>query len=348
MRCIYCLREDVPFEGKEHVMSQFLGTFSPDNLILKEVCDRCNSKVISKLETIFKEDSVEGFVAAQYQLRTSSSIRFRNKRLKFSKRVSGNQRIFDSIFPTIDPATGKAIPTPQIVIEGKNGKIQILFLKGIKDFKRFAKKINWTGVQGATISIFGQGSEVGELIQELRNRGVNYKENENENLELNEDGGIECEFSGTIDRDIERFICKLAFNYFAYCAINSGLTEVIYENTFNEIRDFVIKDEGRKLVIVKNNGLSAKGYEDRDRIPFHFIGLKAHQGKIMAEVSIFGHLKYVVEVGKYPFKTGNANSFGLGHIFNVLNKSFHRADIAKYGMGNNQFSLFSNIAGIYT
>src|SRR5690606_12719954 len=117
---------------------------------------------------------------------------------------------------------------PQIVLHGKNGKTQILFLKGVSDFKNFANRINWTGVRGATISIFGHGPEVSELIRELRSRGIDYHENKCEHFELNEDGVIECEVRGTIDRTIERFICKLAFNYFAFCALHSGLAEVIY------------------------------------------------------------------------------------------------------------------------
>lgn len=136
MRCIYCLKTDGTFSGREHVIPQFLGTFTPKNLLLKPVCNGCNSIVFSKFETVFKEDSVEGLIAAQFRLRNDSSIRFRNERMKINKRISGEQRIFDETFPFLDPVTGRAIPVPHVIIEGKNGKTLILLLKGITERRK--------------------------------------------------------------------------------------------------------------------------------------------------------------------------------------------------------------------
>lgn len=143
-RCIYCMRADRPFKGEEHVVSQLLGRFNPD-LFLKVVCDICNSKTISKLETIFKEDSMEGLIAAQYRCKTSSSIRFRNHRLKANFRVSGKESMFSHIFPCIDAETGQVVLVPHIFVEGRNGKKQVLFLKGVQDAKNFEERIGWTG-----------------------------------------------------------------------------------------------------------------------------------------------------------------------------------------------------------
>jgi len=347
MRCIYCLQSDRPFNGKEHVIPQSLGTFTPISLILVEVCDRCNND-FSKLETFFKEDSVEGFIAAQYQFRNDSSIRFRRDRLKFTSRIRGDQRIFDQMFPTLAPETGKAIPTPQVVIHGKNGYSQVIFMKGLKDAKGFANRIKWTGGERASISIFAMGEEgASELISELRKRGINYKELQHERLHLTSDGQFDCEFEGRMDSAIMQVIAKIALNYFAFCTIKSGLQDILYEEDFESIRNFVNTGTGKNLVIATRYSISIKGQEHRAHIPFHFIRVYQQNNRLNTEVTLFGHLRYVVDLGPYPFRTGNQNAFGFGHQFDLVKKTFHREDPAHYCLGaSSQFNIFSNIAGI--
>ncbi|RTL37261.1 MAG: hypothetical protein EKK48_24475 [Candidatus Melainabacteria bacterium] len=328
-------------------MPQSMGTFTPKSLILIEVCDACNN-TFSKLETFFKEDSLEGFIAAQYQFRRDSSIRFRRDRLTFKNRMTGEQRVFDDMFPTLDPETGNAIPTPQVVIHGKNGYSQVLFLKGLKDAKGFANRINWTGEERESICVFAKGDEqLGELIAELRNRGIDYKELQQERLDLNCDGHFDCEFEGRLDREIMRVIAKIAFNYFAYCTIKSGLYDILYEDEFRAIRDFILSDSGKTPVVATRYSIAMKGQEHRSHIPFHFIRVSEQRGRIVAEVALFGHMKYVVELAKYPFRTASPSSFGLGHVFDLVKKTFYRADPVPFCLSNtSEFNIFSNVAGI--
>ncbi|MBI5173324.1 MAG: hypothetical protein HY986_10575 [Candidatus Melainabacteria bacterium] len=347
MRCIYCHQADSPSHGREHVIPQSLGTFTPSSLILEDVCDLCNN-VFSKLETIFKEDSVEGFIAAQYQFRSDSSIRFRRDRMKFRNRITGEQRIFDDMFPTLDPETGNAIPTPQVVIHGKNGYSQVIFVKGLKDAKGFAKRIRWTGEERASIRIFAKGDEqLGELISELRNRGLDYKELQQERLELQCDGQFDCEFDGRLDREVMRVIAKIAFNYFAYCAIKSGFLNLLFEDEFRSIRDFVLLDSGKNPVVATKYSVGMKGQEHRPHIPFHFIRVSERRGRIVAELALFGHMKYVVDLAAYPFRTVSPSAFGFGHQFDLVKKTFYREDPAQFCLGNSSdFNIFSNVAGI--
>ncbi len=347
MRCIYCLRSDRPFNGREHVIPQSLGTFTPTSLILLEVCDTCNNG-FSKLETFFKEDSVEGFIAAQYQFRNDSSIRFRKDRMKFKNRITGEQRIFDQMFPTLDPETGKAIPAPQIVIEGKNGHCQMIFLKGVRDAKGFADRIKWTGAERSSISIFAHGEDgVGELISELRKRGINYQQSNQELLELNSDGVFDCEFEGRLDQNIMRIIAKIAFNYFAFCTIKSGLGEILYHEDYESIRDFIRSRSESNPVTVTNHGVAMKGHEDRPHIPFHIVRVFESNNRILAEMSLVGHLRYIVNLSVYPFRTGNRRSFGFGHQFDLVKKVFYREDRARYCLGStSEFNIFSNMAGV--
>jgi len=329
------------------VVPQSLGTFTPKTLILKEVCDGCNNG-FSKLETFFKEDSVEGFIAAQYQFRGDSSIRFRRDRMKFKNRITGEQRIFDDMFPTLDPETGNALPTPQIVIHGKNGYSQVLLLKGVKDAKGFANRISWTGEERESIFIFAKGDEqLGELISELRGRGIDYKELHQERLDINCDGHFDCEFEGRLDREIMRVVAKVAFNYFAFCAIQSGFYDILYEDEFRPIREFILLDSGKVPVVATRYSVAMKGQEHRPHIPFHFIRVSERRGRIVAELAFFGHMKYVVDLAAYPFRTVSPSSFGFGHQFDLIKKTFYREDPAQFCLGNNsEFNIFSNTAGI--
>lgn len=343
-KCIYCLRQDTSFQGREHVIPQFLGTFPGNSLLLKSVCDGCNSG-FSKLESIFKEDSIEGFIASQYQIRDDSSIRFRKDRMKF-RRVSGDQQsVFNSIFPFIEPSTGLTKAISQIVFDGSNGKSIVFLPKGFNDAKRFAKKLNWTGQGSPRIHIFAKGEEaIVEIISMLHQRGITYRQIASEQFSSTKQDFADFEFEARIDITIKRVIAKIAFNYFALSAIESGLQDCLYESNFDTIREMALGKNPSNIVEVLNEGLCVTGFENRAHIPFHLIRIFESQNSIWSELSLFGHLRYRVRIGSYQFLTCDGRAFGAGHQFNLLTRTFHREDIARYCIASpSEFSLFSNV-----
>ena len=84
MECLYCRSQSI--FNKEHVIPQFLGTFEPINPTLKTkdklVCQNCNSKIFSLLETEFTEDSWEGITGQMLNLAGSNSVRIRGANVK--------------------------------------------------------------------------------------------------------------------------------------------------------------------------------------------------------------------------------------------------------------------------
>lgn len=139
---------------------------------------------------------------------------------------------------------------------------------------------------------------------------------------MSEDGFIDFDIQGKIDTEIWRLICKISFNYFAYCAIESGFDDLLYEDYFEKIRSFVLTGTGNVNLEVKNHGLNVVGYENRNNIPFHFIRISAKGNRIYSNLSLFGHFRYIVELSGYPFRTINQSAFGAQTMFDLVNKSF--------------------------
>ncbi len=347
MRCIYCLKTDVPFNGREHVIPQFLGTFSGESLILRDVCDVCN-RIFSKLETVFKEDSIEGFIAALFRVRQDRSVCLRKTRMKMTNKLTGVQTLLGRVFPTVNPVTGEVQLLPQVIFERKDGKQQIIFLEGLRDDKGFSNRFKWLGSREFSITAFGQGEDgIGEVIGELRKRGIDRKFNASDSETLNYNGNLEIEFDSRIDRDLQRVIAKIAFNYFSFCAIESGFRDILYEEAFDKIRDFAIRAQGKSPVIVTPHGFTVPGYEGRDYIPFHLLRVFEKLNKIKVELSLFAHCRYEVLIGPYPFRTGNRGSFGIGHQFDTMERKMTQLAQGRFVLDTaSNYSLFNNLNGI--
>ena len=84
MICIYCLQDKSlsEFQKREHVLPQCFGTFTPDNLILKEiVCDDCNQYFGDKLELYLGRDSIWGIERYRHGIKPTK--KYKHQRMKF-------------------------------------------------------------------------------------------------------------------------------------------------------------------------------------------------------------------------------------------------------------------------
>src|SRR3989339_349599 len=146
MKCIYCGSQNI--FNTEHVIPQFLGTFEPISPTLKTkdklVCQNCNSKIFSSLETEFKEDSWEGITGQMLNLTRSNSVRIRGTNAKMECLSGLGDKFFDEIFPFLKEENKKFVVDlkPQIKVRNYAGEsgYQIFLFDALKDIKKSPKK----------------------------------------------------------------------------------------------------------------------------------------------------------------------------------------------------------------
>jgi len=340
--CIYCKRfePEILFSpGKgEHVIPQFLGEFElyfGDDI----VCPECNN-YFSKLESIFKEDSLEGVYSAIWGLRETLTIRILKDRLNWTIVTDGGQLgVFENIFPFAHPAKQNIDPKPIIIIHPKeriSNVIDILFVEKFADLARkqnaiFRKKKDWIKSLKKNgkldITIFGNRDWNLEKIKELLQKyDIEYTESYKTEYFEDETRGTRWSFEFNAKRDdkILRLIAKIAFNYFSYCARESHVAEILYSQNFDKLRGYIrdgtnIKNEqivqiGDISILDNENDLKKKTIQ-------HVLTFKQENETIISELNLFGLFTYRVAIGKYPFRLMTDNlRFGCATVFDPFSK----------------------------
>lgn len=339
-KCIYCGQVEgvVTFNSREHVVPELLGSFENNLTLHGWVCDHCNRVIFNPLETRFKEDTDEGIQFQMHNFSDSPEIRIRNKNFKFSFDLGIEEKFFNETFPLLSYRDGgwKLLFLPQIKIRGyaKDGFIVLLVdkVKALpRDGKRFKKlKRLLRNYQSKDVSIFVHGEEgdrkdLEEAIKLVHELGIAYKPGTEKHMPFIGDGSDKqrAEVKGEIiiNYDVVRVIAKIAFNYFAYCAIFSGLTDVLYDENFSRIKNYIL---GRTELPIKEVLIEKPTYvpilfeehANRIRLIGHIITLANEGGNAVASISFVGRSVYKVLLGKLPEKL-NRVDFGNGHIFDV-------------------------------
>ncbi|MFA5793173.1 MAG: hypothetical protein WC897_04890 [Candidatus Gracilibacteria bacterium] len=352
-RCIYCLQEK-PIEGfskREHVISQFLGTFEPDLYFQGDtVCDQCNNE-LSGIETVFAEDSWEGVQTAMLKIRCKKTVRLRGERIKFNLSSDGNLGVFNNLFPQINPRTRQIEFRPHVVIRTNQGGYHVLFIDTFSQLTPGGSKYQATqrwllGLDRTKIHIFADNDYPLEvIIRMLADLGVTYREEARESYEEDNRGeNITMSFEGEMDDIIRRVPCKIAFNYFALCANASGFDEIIYRKEFDAIRNF-IKDGTRP-----NEGLPIRLTSDptlynelrsEQRIQAHQVSFLHQNGRIKAKVTLLGYFNYEIDLGKYPLLI-DPRTFGCGSLFDPFNQIVLDLQSSPVPiLGRQRFALFN-------
>lgn len=362
MKCIYCLKDNnqTTFRTREHVIPQCLGRFKPLNPTIQGdvVCDECN-KLFSPLEVNFTEDTYEGVHSQRLNLKKSGSVILRGKQFKIDRLSGFGDEFFIDMFPFLELKDGKIVTVPrsQIKLNRFRGGCRIFLpetLKAIKkDSKEFKKLADdMQKLSQKDMAIFAEShAEVETIIALLHEYGVKYVEKEShyKMIEPDEQIFMEEEYKCSINLDIARIFAKIALNYFAYCAIQEGRTDILYLENFDKIRTFVHsgKIEAVKEIISSINE-EAILKEERDsgkRIVAHIINFLPEDGKIYIRMTFFGlPAIYKIELGTLPAELDIRN-FGCGHAFNPfsfkINNLSQTPDImlSKEEV-NNSFGLF--------
>ena len=340
-----------------------MGVFDNNLVINDHVCDHCNSVVFNALETKFKEDTDEGVRFQMMNLDNSSQVRIRNENTKFSFISNMEEDFFNEIFPFFRfmDDTWKIVILPQIKIKryGANGYI-VLLVDGIKKLDRKSKKFNalkniLKGAVKKDVRIFVRGDtadtvDMEEAIELVNDLGIEYKDDKRifaPNEHANGEKKVEIDLECTLNNEVGRVIAKIAFNYFAYCAIKGGTEEILAHENFSKIRSYILGEinppikqiisDIKTTPVLWHEALSGKRY------PGHMLAFRQEKNRIIAEVSFLGRSIYVVELGDIPDEL-NMTDFGSGHFFDPIGHEIVQMsrNPAKFGTKMAPiFSLFS-------
>jgi hypothetical protein len=338
MKCIYCGKtdEEVTFEKVEHVMPRLMGSFSNLPTLVDLVCDICNGDIFSPLENRFKEDTEEGIFYQMFNFSNSAQIRVKGNNISatFASGI-GKDDFFNEVFPFFDFQENewRIVVVPQIKIKryGNNGYIVLLIEKlrelsdsKLRSIQRFVK-----GVQSQDVRIFAGASAEGdtflleESITKLRALGIDYQEGERryEKLDNTKERHFGIQMEGNVNDDIVRVLTKIAFNYFALCAINSDQEDLLHHDNFFKIKQFILGQLPLKtsiqefLVEVQEEGILYHEQIQEVRYVAHQVVFCCDiSGRLISEVSFVGRKVYKIFLGNLP-KGFQRDDFGSGHLF---------------------------------
>ncbi|MDD2392385.1 MAG: HNH endonuclease [Bacilli bacterium] len=341
MKCIYCNKEkEKKLFNTEHVLPRMLGTFQENLTIKGHVCKNCNSVIFSSLESRFKEDSEEGIFWQMYNLNDSYQVRIRGEFTKMFFIAGLGDDFFNDIFPFFEYKDGeyciKFVDQINIKNYCKEGYLILLIdnLKKIRGSSRFRKLIqNLEGTRSDDVSIFvgiqnnKDRLKLDEAISLLRELGIDYKEKQGK---FTGSEGIEGkEFRISVNQNIStyvaRFLAKISFNYFSYCAIQSDMGHILFNDNFISIKDYILRKKGlpiKEVVIsIQQEPIIYDEKIMKRRIVGHTIAFYQFNGEVFSYVSFLGKKIYTIKLGKIPEDLVRDN-FGCGHFFDPFNHQF--------------------------
>ncbi len=300
-------------------MPQCFGRFSPDNLILyRSVCDDCNQYFGDKLELFLGRDSFESIERIKHGINPKKPLK--NKRRVKSKIKDGEWK------GTIVEETKPDEPG-QI---GIRNSIQAGFYNKYKDEYVYyepkdiptAEQLEKEGFDlKKTIWMFADDAELPELIEVLKNKGINISK-ENDFIQPSKPlGSVLVESEVTIDKTIYRALSKIAFNYLAYVIGSSFLLRV----DFNDVRKFIRFGEGDSNKFFAVN-VSPILYEDQKikklkakTTQGHLVNVEWRKNAIVSKISPFNSQTYAVML--CPSYKGIWFPIKSGHHFDIKSKT---------------------------
>jgi len=367
-QCIYCNKTETEtsFKAREHVIPKLLGTFQNNPTLIGWVCDNCNSIIFNPLETKFKEDTEEGIYYQMFNFENSCQIRISGKKIKTTFSSGLGDDFFNEWFPFLrwQDSDWKVFLLPQIKIKryGDTGYL-VLLVDGLKNLDRNGseflniKKL-LQGVESKNVRIFTgiKGPDDDSMLQEaitlVRELGIDYKSGTNKispALGKDTEKQFEINMHCTVGNDIGRVIAKIAFNYFAYCAIQSRQEKILYHPNFSKIKSYVLGDLDLPVKeIITDLSSEPLLYHERDsdkRLLGHIVTFSQDSVSVIVRVSLLNLRTYTVVIGP-AMQELQRSDFGCGHIFDPINHEILQLtqNPSKQGSGLQAgFGLFNRI-----
>lgn len=285
MRCVYCLEDKSAeaFAGREHVMPQAFGRFSPTNLVLRCVCDACNGAFGRGIDEKLARDSAEAIdrvlqgvkPASEYKglgARSTSHVEF----------VDGN--LAGGRGYAIANPDGGTVPgvTPFAQVwfaKSPDGPWDVFLLEDVPTLKALVER-GYDPRHKLYIRTF----EIEDPFLTLESKGYNFTESEQEAIEPL-CGRVPIEHVTTVAEPEFRAVTKIALNYLAYTTGPS----VALEPAFDQARTFARygPTNGRVRVYPRVNPwfVGRRG---------HYVSLTRAEDMIVAQLSIHMRIQYLV------------------------------------------------------
>lgn len=321
MRCIYC-KNEITSENcsVEHVFPQAFGC--PKNWVLHCVCRACNTEFGQTVERRLAGDSIEGLWRLQ---RIGSRSKKPIAQTRIELHVPDEEKFgrFRGAFLYADFAHLDSLYLPpQIILLDDTGTRKFMLLKNMTD--EDIKKI--TGNFGVCTN---SESEYKEAIARLEKFGKKTKEGEITFFPkdaINE-GKIEIDVKGWMDKEIFRAISKIAFNYLAKV---KG-ADFNLDERFDLIRHFVKTGIGPdfRVVGIEKGRILSQETSNAYAMEGHIFTVETRGSEIISKISLSNTFDfyYVVRLGAmgpiwHDIKSGHAYSFKENKMIELFSPTF--------------------------
>lgn len=323
--------------SSEHIIPQFMGKFDQNPTV--KICKKCNNEVFSKLEENYKEDTPEGIFFQMLNLSDDNYlIKIRNGKTSYSLIGKNETGPSEEMFPFFNRDLER-IPLSQIKFKKDDYDVVIVLEKLSKNKKRQEKMKNLRklckNIDHKTIRIFCGKEEFDDAISLLKEVGIESAGLIKPKSFTLSDSAIALEFKQNrcIGYKFDAVVSKIAFNYFAYCAIKSNYKHLLFHPNFNEVKlhirgtipilGFISKIEHMKIY---DKNFNNAGNDKKVRLLGYTICFNVERDimrdceMIIAQVSLLGFGNYRIPIGAIP-KELRKNNFGSAHIFDPYAKN---------------------------
>lgn len=324
MKCIYCLEEKPASEYKkrEHVIPQLFGKFTPNNLILlKTVCDECNSYFGKNIELHLGRDTYEGVLRYRHGIRPRKLPK-KHSRLKV-KILEGPLKGM-LVRPKYSEMSGEIDidpePISQVAFFNKERQEYVYFEPQDIPTADELEKAGYD-LKKKKLIITKDENETNYLIDLLKSKGIKIEpldKTKATEYKITQGDKIPVEIDAKIDRIIHRGFSKIAFNYLAYIT----RSDFVLKDDFSNIRNFIRYDQGMSKDFIIPNVPPILHDDRRLNIKTtegHLITVGWRGLELFSNLSIFNETTYQIILCR-TFK-GIWRPLKSGHHFDVNSKN---------------------------
>lgn len=320
MICIYCLQDKGKehFKKVEHVMPQSFGKFEDNITLIDTVCDECNQYFGDNLETFLARDTYEGIQRHKFNLQVPAEFKTMGKRSKLTFRIEEGQMKGAYAYLSYSEFDNDVVLKPLQQVGFKKSGLSEYDFFTIKELNK-VNIDNYDLKEQESIILFRISPiEAREVLKSIGINNFNYSGEKR--LEPGQPDCL-CKIEGTIDEKILRGVCKIAFNYLAYCEGR----DFVLNKCFDEIRKFILNGDRpqRKFINIEDETLLTEEIEKGMNVVGHFITTEwIDKRTVFARVSLLNVFFYqIVLTDSYD---GEHRDITRGHLFNPNAKQIYR------------------------
>jgi hypothetical protein len=317
--CIYCLDRKADDEfNREHVIPQAFGTFK-DNLVLDCVCKNCNQYFANVIDLKLARDSIEGYSRYWTGIKPASEFTGlgpqSTTRVEFPK--DSIQGKWGYTVPNRDGPELKVMAFPQIGLQQPPGPIRWFLVENIPE-KQKLQDLGFERGKGYYVHVREMSTD--HAREQLAAKGYGPVD-DFVTTEPSSPETIRTETVGVIGRPERRAASKITFNYVAKVA-----GPIVRTAAFDGIRNFIRYDIGDFPLHISENPWTFLGPGKTPRRGHYLAAQTMPNGLIVAQVSLFLHIRYLVPLMTTPLTTGNWKVVSC-HFFDIDTKAVTRLPV---------------------